>query len=236
MGRPVRPTQHGGDEVGTVCGSGWVARSVRLKHGGDEVGTEVSGPTRKAHNSSSFVGVCAAVRETSQAKFCGLQLLLCNFPGASWHKHCPLINGTRSTMKGLAEREAVSLLSSAQLGRLGCVFNGEPYVVPVNYFFEDGSIYSHSLPGRKIDALRAHPRACLQVDSIQDDFHWRSVIAYGDFEEISSPGERKAILSKLLARFPLLTPVESTIAHDAHAPDSVVFRIRIDQITGAVEG
>jgi len=30
--------------------------------------------------------------------------------------------------------------------------------------------------------------------------------------------------------------VESAMAHDAGAPDSVAFRIRIDRITGAVEG
>src|SRR4030095_10900116 len=139
-------------------------------------------------------------------------------------------------MKGLGEEEALELLSSAKVGRLGCVANGEPYVVPINFFFEDGFIYSHSLPGRKIEALRKHPRACLQVDSIEHDFKWRSAIAFGNFEEIRAPSERRAILTKLLERFPLLTPVESTMAQDAGSFDSVVFRIRIDRITGAVEG
>jgi nitroimidazol reductase NimA-like FMN-containing flavoprotein (pyridoxamine 5'-phosphate oxidase superfamily) len=139
-------------------------------------------------------------------------------------------------MKALLEEEARALLNACRIGRLGCVDNGEPYVVPINYVFEDESIYSHSLPGQKIEALRANPRACLQVDEIENDFSWRSVIAFGDFEEIRVPTDRRAILSKLLARFPLLTPVESVIARDAAAPDSVVFRIRIDRITGVAEG
>jgi nitroimidazol reductase NimA-like FMN-containing flavoprotein (pyridoxamine 5'-phosphate oxidase superfamily) len=139
-------------------------------------------------------------------------------------------------MEGLAEDKALELLNSAKVGRLGCVANGEPYVVPINYFFEDGFVYSHSLPGRKIEALRINPRACLQVDEIEHDFKWRSAIAYGNFEEIRVPGERRAILTKLLKHFPLLTPVESTIAHDAASFDSIVFRIRIDRITGAIEG
>ena len=138
-------------------------------------------------------------------------------------------------MKALLEDEARALLSDCRIGRLGCVDNGEPYVVPINYVFEDGNIYSHSLPGRKIDALRAHPRACLQVDEIENDFNWRSVIAYGDFEEIRMPSERRSILGKLLARFPQLTPVESVMAQDASAPDSVVFRIGIDRMTGVAE-
>jgi nitroimidazol reductase NimA-like FMN-containing flavoprotein (pyridoxamine 5'-phosphate oxidase superfamily) len=136
----------------------------------------------------------------------------------------------------LSEKEALALISAGKIGRLGCVDNGEPYVVPINYAVEDGSIYSHSLPGRKIDAMRTHPRVCLQVDQIIDDFHWHSAIAFGDFEEIRVPTDRRSILSKLLARFPLLTPVETVMAQDAAAPDSVVFRIRIDRITGMTEG
>jgi nitroimidazol reductase NimA-like FMN-containing flavoprotein (pyridoxamine 5'-phosphate oxidase superfamily) len=137
--------------------------------------------------------------------------------------------------KILSEEEAFALLSSGKIGRLGCVDSGEPYVVPINYVVEEGSIYSHSLPGRKIDAMRAHPRVCFQVDQIADDFHWRSAIAFGNFEEVRVPSDRRSILSKLLERFPLLTPVESVMARDASAPDSVVFRIRIDRITGVAE-
>ncbi len=136
----------------------------------------------------------------------------------------------------LSEAEAWSLITAGKIGRLGCVDKAEPYVVPINYVFEGGSIYSHSLPGRKIDLLRANPRACLQVDEIEDNFSWRSVIAYGNFEEIRIPSERRSILAKLLVRFPLLTPVESVMAQDPSAPDSIVFRIGVDRITGVAEG
>ena len=136
----------------------------------------------------------------------------------------------------LSHVEARNLIAAGKVGRLGCVDKGEPYVVPINYVFEGLSIYSHSLPGRKIEILRAHPRACLQVDEIENEFEWRSVIAFGSFEEIRVPSDRSGILGKLLARFPKLTPVEAVMAQDAGAPDSVVFCIRIDRITGVAEG
>jgi nitroimidazol reductase NimA-like FMN-containing flavoprotein (pyridoxamine 5'-phosphate oxidase superfamily) len=139
-------------------------------------------------------------------------------------------------MRAMAEEEVLELLSSAKVGRLGCIDNGEPYVVPINYLFEAGVVYSHSLPGLKIEALRAHPRACLQVDAIEDDFNWRSAIAHGSFEEIRVPSERRDILRNLLSRFPLLTPVEAVMAQDASALDSIVFRLRIDRMTGMAEG
>ena len=135
----------------------------------------------------------------------------------------------------LSDAEAIEVIMTGKLGRLGCIDNGEPYVVPINYVFDDGSIYSHSLPGKKIDAMRAHARVCLQVDQIDDDFRWRSAIAYGEFEEMDRPHDRREILGKLLSHFPKLTPVESRIVHDAAAPDSVVFRVVVDRITGVEE-
>ena len=83
--------------------------------------------------------------------------------------------------------------------------------------------------------MRAHPRICLQVDHIDDDFNWRSAIAFGRFEEIERPNDRRKFLGKLLSNFPKLTPVESRIVQDAAAPDSIVFRIVIDRITGVEE-
>ena len=137
--------------------------------------------------------------------------------------------------RALTDVEARDVIKNGKVGRLGCIDNQEPYVVPINYLADDDTIYSHSLPGRKIDAMRSHPRACLQVDQIDDDFHWRSAIAFGNFEEITLPADRREILVKLLARFPTLTPVESMITRDAAAPDSIVFRIVVDRVTGVQE-
>ena len=135
----------------------------------------------------------------------------------------------------LGKTEAFEVVKSGKVGRLGCIDQDEPYVVPINYVVDDEVIYSHSLPGKKIDAMRAHSRVCLQVDHVDDDFHWRSAIAFGRFEEIHKPTDRHFVLTKLLNRFPRLTPVESTMARDAAAPDSIVFRIVVDRVTGVEE-
>ena len=59
---------------------------------------------------------------------------------------------------------AISLLRESSFGRLGCIANGRPYVVPVYYYYDGQDIFIHSLPGLKIEALRANPSACLQID------------------------------------------------------------------------
>jgi len=139
-------------------------------------------------------------------------------------------------MTMLNEIEARKVLQSARVARLGCIVNGEPYVVPISCHLEDDCLYSHSLLGLKISALRQNPRACVQVDEIESDLHWRSAIAFGKFEEITKSNEREEILTRLLRQFPMLTPVESAIAVDASAPQVIVFRIRIDRLTGVSEG
>ena len=91
----------------------------------------------------------------------------------------------------LSEMQARELLRSARVGRLGCIVDDEPYIVPINYLFENNYVYSHSLPGLKIDSLRQNPRACLQVDEVESELCWRSVLAFGNFEEITDPAWRK---------------------------------------------
>ena len=139
-------------------------------------------------------------------------------------------------MTMLNEIAARKVLQSARVARLGCIVNGEPYVVPISCHLEDDCLYSHSLPGMKISALRENPRACVQVDEIESDLHWRSVIASGKYEEITKSNEREEILTRLLRKFPLLTPVESAIVVDGSTPQVIVFRIRIDRLTGVSEG
>jgi hypothetical protein len=137
-------------------------------------------------------------------------------------------------MKTISQEQARALLAEKSVGRLGCVSEGEPYVVPVSYILEGDFLYIHSLMGKKIRALRSQPRACLQVDDIRDAYHWRSVIATGHYEEVWDSRQRVRILDELYSHFPNLTPVEDVPVHDGQS-SIIVFRIRVDHITGVAE-
>jgi uncharacterized protein len=136
-------------------------------------------------------------------------------------------------IKEMNHDEAMALLGEQRVGRLGCCLDGEPYVVPVNYLLEGESLYVHSLPGRKVTTLRANPRACLQVDEVKDAYHWRSVIAFGCYDEVEGQEERERIMGALFKRLPQLTPVESQMTKGSS--EAVVFRLVIEQVTGVIE-
>jgi nitroimidazol reductase NimA-like FMN-containing flavoprotein (pyridoxamine 5'-phosphate oxidase superfamily) len=138
-------------------------------------------------------------------------------------------------LRQLTQEETRSLLRERTIGHLGCIDNGTPYVVPVSYVLDGNNLYSHSLIGRKIKSLRQNPRACLQVDQVEDEYYWRSALAFGVYEEVTDQQERDWAMRRLLSRFPHLTPVESVPVHDGQS-SVIVFRIRIDEISGVGEG
>jgi nitroimidazol reductase NimA-like FMN-containing flavoprotein (pyridoxamine 5'-phosphate oxidase superfamily) len=141
--------------------------------------------------------------------------------------------GETMSIGKLKDTDALTILSEGSMGRLGCIASGWPYVVPVNYFFDGKDIYIHALPGKKVEALRANPRVCLQVDEIRDSYNWRSVIAYGTFEEVPNEETREDILTRLYSRLPHMTPVESRLVKGMTG--TIVFRIKVEDVTGMAE-
>lgn len=133
----------------------------------------------------------------------------------------------------MGERTAHEFLAARNLGRLGCCLNNVPYVVPVFYLLEDDSLYIHTLPGRKVEMLRANPQACLQVDAIDDVYHWRSVLVDGVYEEVNEPEERERLLTQFYRELPNHSPVESKMNH--YANNCIVFRLRIKKLSGIYE-
>ena len=138
-------------------------------------------------------------------------------------------------IRPLSYEDSYALLAEHAVGRMGCADENGPYVVPISYVIDGDSIYSHSLLGRKIEALRRDPRVCLQVDDIRDDSHWRSSIAFGRYEEVTVPEERAWVVRRFFVRFPYLTPVESVPVHDGQS-SIIIYRIRIERVTGVGEG
>ena len=99
----------------------------------------------------------------------------------------------------LTEGEIDDILRSNYLARLACVTDGKPYIVPIVYFYARGDMYGYTSDGRKLAAMRMNPEVCVQVDEIQDFVNWRSVVAWGRFEEVP-PREGEDMLRHLSQR------------------------------------
>lgn len=144
----------------------------------------------------------------------------------------------------LTDDQIDHIVRSQMIGRIGCSAKGKVYVVPTAYAYDGNYIYAHAKEGMKINVMRKHPRVCFQLDVIENLASWRSVILWGEYEELTSrPLQLKAI--KLLNdRFTPVTMSESAkpSANVPRGPEkveklkrAVLYRISISEKSGRYE-
>lgn len=107
--------------------------------------------------------------------------------------------------------ECEALLDRARVLRLGIADADGPYVVPVNFGYEDGRLYVHGpLEGRRIDAVRADPRVCFEADEGEVvragrpcgfTARFASVIGYGMARLLESADDRRRGLDAIMRHY-----------------------------------
>jgi len=128
----------------------------------------------------------------------------------------------------MTDSEIDGLLSRHRIGRLGCTVNDRPYVVPINYIYDGTCLYSYSAPGRKIEVMREQPLVAFQVDEIESESSWRSVMIEGIYHELNGVERDRAINR--------LTGGNGLVAKSLAAGDRiVVYKIVIDDRSGRFE-
>jgi nitroimidazol reductase NimA-like FMN-containing flavoprotein (pyridoxamine 5'-phosphate oxidase superfamily) len=100
----------------------------------------------------------------------------------------------------LSATEIEDLLRKQFVGRIGCHDKDLVYVVPISYAYDKDCVYCHAYEGKKIDIMRKNPKVCFQVDEMRDMANWRSVMAWGEFHELSNEDEKAHALLVLLHR------------------------------------
>lgn len=137
----------------------------------------------------------------------------------------------------LTPEECESLLQKAALARLACALDNQPYVIPIYVAYDKGSLYALSTLGQKIEWMRENPKVCLQVDEIQSNEHWTSVIVNGQYQELPEPQytDERNHAKKLLEkrhRWWQAAMAERQMTKGEHLIDPLFFRVRIDSMTG----
>lgn len=145
----------------------------------------------------------------------------------------------------LSTEQIDELLESNMLGRIGCYADNKVYVVPINYIYHKGDIIGHSVVGQKIVMMRKNPAVCFQVDELKGYNNWKSVIAWGEYQELTDSRERYEAMKLFVDRTLHMKISETAIPPELSAerlhPRSpgnikpVIFRIRLSEKTGRYE-
>ena len=141
-------------------------------------------------------------------------------------------------IRSLSTLECSKLLSAGRFGHLACAKDGRPYVVPIYFTHADTYLYAFSMPGKKIEFMRANPHVSLAMEVHGSGREWQSVVVDGRYEElpdrIGHKRERDHAWSLLSKHFDwweprplkLVTPPVSD--HSSH----LFFRVLVDQLSG----
>jgi uncharacterized protein len=140
--------------------------------------------------------------------------------------------------------EIDQVLQSEVVGRLGCHSDGRTYVVPITYVYDSGAIIGRSADGQKLQMMRKNPHICFEVDRVDDLANWRSVIAWGRFEELTGVDADRGLACLFGKLLPLTARSETSqtpkdLTHEQRARvgelKAVVFRIHLTEKTGRFE-
>ncbi len=115
--------------------------------------------------------------------------------------------------------------------------------MPISYAYDGEFIYALTREGLKIQIMRQNRQVCFEVEDIPDLGNWKSVICWGEYEELPNRTERHAALELLHDRhLPHVTSATTKLSPTwPFPPDNidhvkgVVFRIRIVRKTGKFE-
>ena len=138
----------------------------------------------------------------------------------------------------MTRQASIDLLARMRLGRLACAHQGQPYIIPIHYAYDDNYIYSFSTLGQKIAWMRANPLVCMEVDELDSPQDWATVIVSGKYEELPDTSEyeahRKRAHGLLQKQTVWWEPgyVKTVLGEKMRPMEPLYFRIHIDQISG----
>ncbi len=111
------------------------------------------------------------------------------------------------------DREEIeSIISKADVCRLGLSVDNIPYIVPLNFGYRDSCLYFHTpRVGKKIDMIKTNNRVCFELDIDHEvvraenpcdwNMKYRSVIGYGKAFLLDDIDEKRLALDIIVKHY-----------------------------------
>jgi nitroimidazol reductase NimA-like FMN-containing flavoprotein (pyridoxamine 5'-phosphate oxidase superfamily) len=139
-------------------------------------------------------------------------------------------------IRELTSDECRALLRATNLGRLACVRDNSPYIVPAYFDFYEDALYSFATAGKKIHWMRTNPRVCVEFDEIIDRFNWTTVVVKGRYEELTKAPAHEAARKRAYALFEHRPdwwyPAAGKTRTTSEIRTPVIYRINVERVSG----
>lgn len=136
-------------------------------------------------------------------------------------------------------KEIEKFLRESNVCRLAMVDGDKPYMVPLNFGYQDGCLFFHSAKeGRKIDVIQKNPNVCFEVDQLIKlkkakaacdwGAEYKSVIGSGRAQLLDNLDEKIAALNMIMSHYS-----DRTFEYpEEMLGKTIVIKVQIDSMTG----
>lgn len=142
------------------------------------------------------------------------------------------------------EELLTTILKEASVCRIGMSQDNVPYVVPMNFGYENGTIYLHSAKeGKKISILQDNPLVCFEVEHKVEiipsevacnwGMKYLSIIGWGKAEVVEDSHEIEAALNIILRKY------SDTVTYtysEKSVSNVLIIKVKISEMTGKKSG
>jgi len=139
--------------------------------------------------------------------------------------------------------EIEGIIKRAGICRLGLVDGDEPYIIPLNFGYENRALYFHwALKGRKLELIRKNSKVCFEIDTdveivnVETPCHsvvkYRSVIGVGRAYILEDDEEKSHGLNLITKQY---TKGDFSFPK-SELEKTLVVRVDIESVTGKKSG
>jgi uncharacterized protein len=140
--------------------------------------------------------------------------------------------------------EIESIISRAEVCRLALAEGDIPYIIPMNFGYQDNCLYFHcATEGKKLDIIRQNNEVCFEMDTDGQlvtpeertcswSYKYRSVIGFGKAAIIENVHEKSTALN-------IITQHYGGKPHEFSAKETekmLIIKVEISSITGKKAG
>ncbi len=151
----------------------------------------------------------------------------------------------RRTDKEVTDPNVIrDILIHSKICRLGLVDNGEAYIVPVNYVYEEGSLFVHSAgEGRKMEILERDSKVAFEIEIYSETVpaeiackwgtKYRSVMGLGTVTILRDSESKRSKFDMLMKKY---GDGNQLIYDESALEKSVILQVKVDSCTGKQSG
>lgn len=137
------------------------------------------------------------------------------------------------------KKEIENILKKSQICHVAMVDKDKPYIVPMNFGYENKTLFFHSaLEGRKINVIKKNPNLCFEVEQVVQfkkaklacdwSIEYKSVIGEGRAQLLYDPEEKREGLDIIMAQYS-----GRTFEYPSEMLEkTLVIKLVIDKMTG----